>query len=303
MSYIALENQPIVVNLLTAADYTGWTVNGTIAIHSTCQQGNVTLLSFPVVAGQTYQVSYAVLTINSGYVQLQTPGSNGAMQTAANLYVETVTPNANGFVQFFSNANCQITSFNIRNTTNPIGTTLVFSTLNNKWSDFRNFYPDFGWSIYEQSIFGYNGALYAAQNGGGGNTNNFFGVQYQSMIKFVEAKNPGIVKDYEAISYQANMLLVSTINGIVSSLGQITTLIDTDFIKQKLASNGLSVIVYQNDNVYSASFLNDSNTDTVNGEQIRGNYIIVELVTVDASTPLTLFSVSVRSKYVPLGSR
>lgn len=145
--------------------------------------------------------------------------------------------------------------------------------------------------------------MYIQQNG----TNdrcNFFGTQYQAQIKFVEAKNPQVIKDFQTVNYQANMLLVSTINGILSSNGQVTTLIDTDFIKQILTDGALEVTNYQVDNVYSASLLGDQNEDNiVNSPGMRGNYLIVTLVTDDGSAPLTLFTVGVRTRYVPLGYR
>lgn len=306
MSFSALENSPIQVNLLTQANTTGWTVDGVNAIHDACNTGNLPLTTYPVIGGNTYQVSYIVNSISGGNVQIQSPGSNGAARTTPALYVETITPTSNGFVSFYSNANCSITAFNIIPITSASGTTIVFSPFtgpNGKWSDFRSYYPDFGWSLYTRTIVGFQGQLYTFENGGGANTNNFFGTQYQSSIKFVEAKNPDIVKDFEALNYQANMLLVSTIDGIQSSLGQISTLIDTDFIKQKLQDGALEVTLYQKDQVYSASFLNDENEDVVNGSQLRGNFLIVELITNDGSTPLTLFSIAVRSKYVPIGAR
>jgi len=302
--YTAIQDTPIIVDLLQACNYTGWEVDGTVATHVTCQSGLITLLNYPVTAGNTYQVSYIVKSISSGNIQLRAGGTNGVARTTANLYVETITPVANGVVQFYSNANCQVTSFNVMDVTNEIGTTIVFSMENQKWSDFRNQYPDFGWSIYTKTIMGYNGQLYAAQNGGGGNTNNFFGTQYQSKIKFVEAKNPQVIKDFQTVNYQANMLLVSTINGILSSNGQVTTLIDTDFIKQILTDGGLEITNYQVDNVYSASILGDQNEDNiVNSPGMRGNFLIIELVTEDGSTPLKLFTVGVRSRYVPIGPR
>jgi len=226
------------------------------------------------------------------------------METTPNIYVETLSPTGNGFVKFYSNANCVITGFNVRNITNNIGTTIIWSAINKKWGDFRNMYPDFGWSIDEKTIVGYQGSLYSAQNGATNSTNNFFGQQFQSKIKIVSAKNPGIVKDYEVLNYQANMLLITAIDGIQSSNGQVSTLIDTDFIKQKLAANGLSVTNYQVDNVYSASILGDENDENiVNGAGMRGNWLIVELVTVDASTPLQIFSIAVRTKVVFTGAR
>lgn len=305
MSFTALQNVPIIIDLVAQSKNTGWTEDGVTATHSSCNTGLITLLNYPVVAGNTYQVSYSVPSISGGNVQLMAGGTNGIARTTANIYVENITPASNGVIQFYSNANCTLTGFNVVNATNPIGTTIVFSAENNKWSDFRQQYPDFGWSIYTKTIMGYQGAIYSAQNGSSGNTNNFFGVQYQSTIRFVDAKNPEVIKDYETLNYQANMLLITTIDGIQSSNGQVSTLIDTDFIKQKLAASGLTVTNYQVDNVYFASMLGDQNDDggVVNGTGMRGNWLIIELTTLDGSTPLQLFSVAARTRYVAVGAR
>src|SRR3982751_4270744 len=302
--YTAIQDTPIVVDLLTACNDTGWTVDGTVARHVTCNSGLISILNYPVTAGNAYKVSYIVLNISSGNIQLRAGGTNGPARTTADIYVETIIPVADGVIQFYSNANCEVTSFNLMDTTDQIGTSIVFSATNNKWSDFRNQYPDFGWSIYTKTIMGFNGQLYSAQNGGGGNTNNFFGTQYQSSITFAIAKNPQAIKDFQMLNYQANMLMVTPLNGITSSNGQVTTLIDTDFIKQVLTGSGLEIINYQVDGVYSASILGDQDEDNiVNSTGMRGNYLIVTLVTADGSTPLQLFTIGVRTRYVPIGYR
>lgn len=313
MSFSAIENVPILVNLLTQAQTMGWSFDsdGVSMDHSSCNSGNVVLNTYPIFAGNQYQISYIITSISGGYVQSQSPGSNGTENTAPGLFIETLSPTSNGFISFYSNANCVITGFNIQPVSTTPGLTIVYSATNSAkrgmaiWSDMRTFYPDYGWSLYTRTIVANNGSLWAFDNGDtGGSTNNFFGQQFQSSIKFVEAKNPEVIKDFETLTYQANQLLTTTIDGIQTSLGQISTLIDTDFIKQYLKDEDLEVILYQNDNVYSASFLGDEgDQNIINGNGMRGNYIIIELITADGSTPLTLFSISVRSKIVSLGSR
>ncbi len=303
MSFSQVENTPIIIDLTVQCNTTGWRNDGVNAFHDSCNAGSIILTDYPVTSGQPYQVSYIVLSVSGGYVQPRSPGLNGAARTTTGIFVETLTPTSNGFISFYSNANCEITAFNIKPISSNPGTTIVYATLNQKWSDFRTYYPDFGWSLYTRTITAFQGQLYNHDNGGN-SSNNFYGQQFQSSIKFVEAKNPAIIKDFEALAYQANQLLVTTIDGIVSSTGQISTLIDTDFIKQKLDSGGLEVIGYQNDGVYSASFLGDEGDENVvNGSSMRGAFLIIELITFDGSAPLTLFSVSVRSRVVALGSR
>lgn len=305
MSYTAIQNTPITIDLRLAGNYTGWTQDGTSAFHSSCQAGETTLEQYPVTAGQAYEVSYIIVSISSGNVQLHAGGTNGIARTTPNIYVEQITPATNGVVKFYSNANCEITAFNIRPVSTASGVTIVYSAINSEkrgipiWSDFRTFYPDFGWSIYTKTITGYNGQLYSHDNGGN-SANNFYGQQFQSTIQIVEAKDPALIHDYQVLSYQANMLLVSVVDGILSSNGQVSTLIDTDFIKSELASNGYAVTQHQVDNVYSASFIGDQNSES---EGLRGWWLLVTLVTADGSTPLELFSVGVKSRHVEIGNR
>lgn len=302
--FTAIENNNIVIDLTKQCNTTGWTLSdGVNAFHDSCNAGNLPLDAYPVTAGSTYKISYIVLSISGGNVQSQSPGSNGVARTTPGIYVEQLTPTSSGFISFYSNATCEITGFNIQPVSANPGTTIVFATLNNKWSDWRTFYPDFLWSIYTRTVSAFEGQLYTHDNGGD-STNNFYGTPFQSTIQFVEAKNPLTIKDFEVVSYQANMLLITAIDGILSSNGQVSTLIDTDFIKQKLAASGETVTNYQVDNVYSASILGDEGDENiVNGNSMRGNWLIVTLVTLDGSTPLKLFSVAIRSKRVFIGNR
>lgn len=301
--YTAIENNPITVHLPDAANSTGWSIPGDgTAVHTTCNAGYISLLNFPVKAGRAYTITYTILAISSGYVQAFAGGTGGSQYTTPNVIVETIIAASDGTIQLFSNANCTIQLFNIKDLSLADGVTIVYSAINKKWSDVRTMYPDFGFSLYEFCILAYQGAIYAQQNGSQ-SRNNFFGQQYQSSIKFVDAKNPQIVNGFEALNYQANMLLVTTRDGITTSLGQVSTLIDTDFSKSVLTDGNLSVIIYDNEGVYSASFLQDENEDIVDGSPLRGNYIIIELITVDGSAPLKLFSVAVRTTRIPIGSR
>ncbi len=309
MSYSALKNIPIIVNLLDVAVDTGWSVDADtgIARHVVCNNGKIRLTGYTLVSGVTYQVSYSVLSISAGDVQMQAGDTQGIFRSTPGNYVETITASGvDPVLVFYSDANCEIKAFNIRNTANDTSNTqentIVYYTKGHKWTDFRTMTPDVGFSIDTDMVTMHYGLMYLHKNGSA-DRNNFYGTQYQSIIKGVDAVDPAVVKDYETLNYQANMLLVSTISGIVSSLGQVTTLIDTDFIKQELEANGVTVTSYDNENVYSASFLGDENEDVVNGSGMRGLYLEWELITVDGSSPMILFSVGVESRRVFLGAR
>ena len=302
-TFSAIENNNIIVNLPIAANDTGWSIlPGGIAQHVSCNTGNITLLNFPIVAGHTYEITYTILTISGGFVRSMAGGVSGSSNTTPDIIIDTIITENTDPIQLRSDANCTVELLNVKDITLDDAITAIYSALNKNWSDNRTLYPDFGLSIYERTILSKDGDIYYQQNGSD-DRNNFFGTAYQSSIKFVDAKNADSISGFESLNYQANMLLITTQDGITTSLGQVSTLIDTDFIKEKLQSAGLEVISYQKDNVYSASFLPDSNEDAVNGSPLRGNYCIVELITVDGSTPLKLLSVEVKTSHIPIGAR
>lgn len=298
----AIENNPIVTSLVTAVNDTGWSMSGNQSIHVVCNSGYINLLNYPITPGHTYLLTYTIVSISSGYVQSFVGNTGGTHYTTPQIVQDTLVSSNSDPVRIYSNANCTIEYFNIKDITIVDGVTLVYSMLNKKWSHFWSAMPDFGVSLFESNITMYQGGMWFQLNGSD-NTNNWYGVQYQSIVKAVFAKNPGIIHTFDVLSYQANQLLVSTQGGITTPLGQQTTLIQSDFIKAKLDDGTLTSTVYQYDNVYSASFWNDDNDDPVNGSPMRGNYIIVELQTVDGSSLLKLFSESVKQSRAFIGNR
>lgn len=300
--YTAIENNNIQVNLLTASNDTGWSVDGNIATHVACNSGDLPLLNYPVISNHVYQITYTVLTISGGEVNVIVGGTSGTSHTTPNIYIDTITAGNTNPVQFNSNANCSIELFYISDVTVVDPITIVYAALNKKWSDFRTIYPDFGWSLFENTITAKDGQLYFHENGTD-NTNNFYGVAYQTFIQAVFANNPTVIHTFDVLSYQANMLLTSTQGGITTPTGQQTTLIDTDFIKAAYTDGVTSLTVYQNQNVYSASLLGNELDSTINGEPMQGNYIIVQLQTVDGSSTLKLFTMAIKETRKYIGNR
>jgi hypothetical protein len=305
MSFSALQNSPIVVDLLIQSNSTGWSVDGELATHDSCVSGSIILNNYPVKAGNNYKVSYAILSISGGYVQLNAGGTFGTHHTTAAPIVETITATADGFISFFSNANCVIMAFNVQNTfqdtSNTQENTLVYDVKNKKFG-FRTIAPDFGQSIYVDMLTWYQGNTYLHENGSD-DRNNFYGTQYQTIFQHVENKAAAELKSYNSIVLQSNQLLVTTDGGITTSLGQVSSLIDQDFLKSILNDGVTTINVYSQVGIYSASFLRDQNFDIINSDQLAGNYIIIELTTVNGNTPLRLFSVAVNASRKAIGTR
>lgn len=305
MSYSAFENTPIIVDLLIAANDTGWSLNGDgTASHVSCNSGYITLLNYPAVAGHTYTITYTVNSISGGYVQAFAGGAGGTQITTPEIVVETITAGADGTIQLFSNAVCQVQLFNIVDVTvdgDPV--TIVYATKNRKWSDNRTTNPAMGLSLYERTLqIAQNGAIYVQQVGSE-SRNNFFGVQYDSTIKLVDAEKGALLKTYNSIALQAAQLMVTTDGGITTSLGQVSSLIEQDFLKSALNDGVSSINVYDQVGVYGASFLRDQNQDIINGDALAGNYIIVELITTKSAMPLRLFTVAINDSQKKIGNR
>lgn len=304
MSYTGVENNNIVVDLLLAANDTGWSIlSDGIAQHVVCNGGNISLLNYPVIQGNIYQITYTILSINTGSIQAFIGGTGGGIFTSPEIVVETITAASNGIIQIFSDANCTIQLFNVRDITTVDPVTIAYATKNRKWSDNRTTNPAMGLSLYERTLqIATDGNVYVQQVGSD-SRNNFFGVQYDSTIKFVDAEKGALLKTYNSIALQSAQLMVTTDGGITTSLGQVSSLIEQDFLKSALNDGVSSINVYAQVGIFGASFLRDQNQDIINGDALAGNYIIVELITTQSAVPLRLFTVAINDSLKKIGNR
>lgn len=306
MSFTAVEDTPIEVYLPDVAQTTGWTVDGDIATHESCNAGNIELTGYTIVDEQTYEISYQVISVSGGYVQVFLGTTAGAQRTTAGNYIETLTAaGTDPLLYFYSNANCSIKAFNIRNTvedtTNGQKYTIAYSPVLNKWTSFYSVTPDYGFSMFTRTLLFKFGLLYSQLNGSS-NRNNLFGTHYQTILTLVDNENTEIVKSYLSLSIQSNVLLVTGDDGITTSLGQISELSEIDFVKGVLSDGVSSAVIDTIEGVYSANFLRDKNDDLQNGTPLKGNYMLLTLI--DNSTePLLLYTVNILSKHSAIGSR
>lgn len=302
--YTTLQNTPITIDLTQQGNSTGWSISGTHAIHEVCNAGNLPLVNYPITVGLSYEVSYRIDSVNTGYVQLSLGGVTKPNRTVAGSYTENFTAVNTNPLNFFSNANADIELVNVRITTNvfnPKSTDVIaWSEENNKWASWRGYNPDFGISLFANMFTYKNGALYrhALSN----TRNNFYGVQYPSIINFVANQAQGQPKTFESISYECNRLLITTTDGIKTSLGQVSELIDVDFLKTILDDGVTQINVYDEEGIYAAGFMRDKNIDINNGDVLKGTFILVELTTTDTGV-LKLKNVFINSIPSKIGSR
>lgn len=302
MAYSAIENTSITVDLINQAKTTGWSIDGVIASHSACNSGFIVLKTYELKVGHTYNISFGIPSITSGIVQLYAGNSAGVARNSVGSYVETITPTGiNPLIKFYSDGNCQVQAFNIQeivvNHSAEQQDTIVYSPVINKWTSFYTFSPDIGFSMFTRSFVFNQGIMYSQANGSL-SRNNLFGVQYDSLFKVLENKTTGVIKTYQSLAIQGNQLIVTTDNGIETSLGQLSALIDDDFEQQLLTDGSLTVNVYDRYGVYMASFFNDEYND-----ELKGNYIIIQLKSTDSANPMQIFSVDIKSAVQHIGNR
>lgn len=309
MGWNIIEDGSTTVDLVALANTTGWSASGQSAVHDSCNTGSVYLIPPTGVAlttGVTYRITFQVDSISGGYVQPFMGTTAGTQYTTTGFKSFTiVAAGSSPRFRFLSNATCQITIFNIQDTT-TITTAkqrnnVVYNEKENKWSDYRTYNPDFGFGFFIELYTIKNGDLYVHQHGSD-SRNNFYGTQYSSIINMPFNMHSTNSNTYESVSIQSNMLMITTTDGITTSLGQISELIAGDFTKATLTDGATTVIVNTAEGIYSAPFLRDKNIDIVNGDVLKGNWLTIELVTT-AATPLRLFSVAIHSEKSYVGVR
>lgn len=308
MPYEVIELNELEIDLVEQAKTTGWTVDGTIATHEVCNAGSIYLEGLTITAGQNYEVSYRINSISSGLVQPYAGTAPGISRTTAGFFTEVITATgANPEFRFYSDADAEIEIFNIRNTLQSTDlkqqNTIVWSERNNKWESFYTYNPDCAFSMFINLYTFKQGRTYIHRQNSA-SRNSFFGTQYKSIFQITSNLQPQQVKSFHSLSLQSNQLMITTEDGIETSLGQLSELIELDFLKDTLTSGVTSVEVYSKEGVFSAAFMRDKNSPDgiVDGDPLKGNYITIELITTE-DTLLRLFTVNVVSRVSKIGAR
>ncbi len=260
-----IENNTITISLTELALSSGWTLSGNVAIHDSCNAGNLYILNYPLTVGQTYRYTYTVLTRTSGYVEAFLGTNHGNQITTTGLVDETVVANGTD-LYLYSNGTLSISDFTISivaQQTDPYQkNTIAYSEKQNKWVSFYSYIPDNAFSLYTKVFSFYQGTAYVHESGSGDRC-NFYGVQYPATILFTTNQQPTITKTFISINYQANQLMITAPSGINTANGQVSELIATDFIQQTY-NNG--DVLYTSEGLYNASFLRDMTVDIINAD-------------------------------------
>lgn len=306
MGYTTLQNTPIEIDLVEQGKSTGWEVNGTHATHEVCNAGYMYLENYPLVSGKTYSFTYRVGSISGGLLRAYTGSTAGSAVTTTGFKTETLVASGSDLrLAFYSTADLEMEIFNIKevsvDTSPKKRNAISWSERNNKWTDYRAFNPDCAYSLFDNLYCFKQGNSYV-NNPQSGLRNEFFGVDYDTIVNVPFNSQPEQTKTFQGISLQNNLLMITTEDGITTSLGQISELIELDFLKDTLDDGVDTVNIYSKEGVYSCSFMKDKNDDIVNGADLKGNYITVELITAEPGI-LRLSTVAVHSEPSRIGVR
>lgn len=282
--YETPQGQPILIDLRDLINDNGWSFVDGFAIHEKCNAGSI-VYSEPFYANENYQISISVVSVGVGTLTVHLGNATSANIATAGLYGNIIlnSTTANPQLSVYSDTDAKIKVLTIKKQESLTDVadnkteTIVFQKDVGKWVRFDNYYPDFGFSLFTNLYTFKNGTMYSHSDKV--NRNTFYGNEYKSRIKahFVQPK----VVTFQSLKIEANRLLVTQTDGIVTSLGQVSDLIAQDFEQFTLDDGTSTLTVYDCEGNYTAEFLRDKATDINFGDRLKGRYITVNLTTTD----------------------
>lgn len=181
----------------------GWVISGGLAQHFPCNPGYITynadLSALGLVSGDLYDVTYTVDIYQSGQVFPILGAASGASRTANGTYTDVLLYNGTPNVQFFSDGSLRISALKISpHLFNPDnGQTFSWSEKYQKWGTYYSYEPEFTLKYGGKFFTWKNGLLY--QHNSSKIFNNFYGVQYSSVITFYINLDDQLVKNFYTI--------------------------------------------------------------------------------------------------------
>jgi hypothetical protein len=298
MSYQAIQGIPLEIDLNLAGRSTGWTLEGLIATHESCNAGYLNAIGLNLTNGISYTVTFVVVSISGGLLRVDIGDTQSANITTSGFKSVILESSGDAQLKFYSNANCVIELLNIRSneviTSETQDNTLAFSTKVGKWTSFYNFSPDDGQSLFTNLYTYRNGVTYV-HNPFNTSKAYIYGNQYTPILTATFNQSPLVVKMFQSINMKSGCLVITNANGIETSIGQVSELAEIDFLQSTLVDGPTEIKVYDKDGIYLARFLRDVGTGNLyDGDLLKGNYITIEFLATDPDT-FKLMSVSVKS--------
>jgi hypothetical protein len=301
-NFTTLQNTPIEIDLLALVNDNGWSFNANVAIHESCNAGTITLDS-GFTANLSYDISIVIESISAGLLRVGLGNATPIdYTTAGDKSLTLISTTANTKLFLFSNANCRVRVLTVKQQAtaadlSPNKTdTIVYTeskveNIKSKWTSYLNCYPDTGFSLFTNLYTFKDGSMHSHTDRV--NRNRIYGTTYNSRVKLPFSTDQA--KTYTNLEIRSNELLITTVDGVETSLGHISDLLAEDFLRFSMA-DGISVVdVYDNEGIYAAKFLRDK-ANYLEGERLKGSYITVELTTTDEKN-FKLYRVIVKSQY------
>lgn len=202
-SYTIIKNNSINIDLPSDIADQGWTISGGIAYHSGCNSGYIERL-FDFTGAEEWTFRYTIPSLTSGSINIVVDGETGISRTVAGTYEETFeVTGSNKLVRFFStgiNELQVVKVFKEEQLSNAI--TMAFSEDANKWVGNRSYTPEFMVKFINDFFIFKDGELW--EQNVNPIRNNFFGVQYPSVITFYCNLNPTTVKNFYSMRQKSN---------------------------------------------------------------------------------------------------
>jgi len=288
MGFTTLQNTPIEIDLLALVNDNGWSFTGTELVHESCNFGTIVNKKL-FLQTQPYDLTIKINSISGGYLEVGFGSFSQQYTTSGLKQISVTSTTANPQIRLTSNANTRVEVISIMNTsvvdnTDSTDNIVYFFHENfdnpnegrDRWERFDNYYPDFAMSMFTNLYSYKNGQMYSHTDKT--NKNWFYGTQYESRIK-AQFVQPQVV-NYQSIKLECNELLITTEDGVVTSLGQVSDLIEQDFEMFSLDDGVNQVTVYDYEGNYRANFLK-AKPDLNFGDRLKGRYVTIEITTKD----------------------
>lgn len=281
--YEIIQNTPLEINFNELLNDRGWELNGDTATHYSCNvNSELKLVTYNIEPNVNYTVSFKIVEMNSSpllQVGFGTPLYSYTTPQEVSIPFSTTTSGQK--LTFWGSGYIKLQVINIKregeDSTTASAETITWSEKTNRWVSFRSYRPEKGFSMFTDMFTYMNGNLWVHRDSA--NRNNFYNQQFQTRVQFPTGAIS--IKNYQSVAIHSNIIMATTTDGVTTSLGHVSDLIETDFTKKE--------------GIWYANFLRDKMTGMINGERLKGRFLVMELETIDGSKKLQLFKITVKS--------
>lgn len=283
MTYCAVDTEGVDIDLYKQYYDSGWTVSGDIAIHSSCNPGNIGRTNIPIQIGKQYKIVYDVISISNGSVNPFIGIVNGDSTAETGEQTVTITTTVGINLGFFSDADCEIQLLSVTELSSGNGTTIAYNEKTKSFSSFYSYIPEKMVTILSDFLSFKGGKMYL-HNVADSDYNTFYDVQTSSEIVAVVNNAPKVIKTFLGIFLDSNseweLKETDQGDGIVTSNGQVSEIISQDY---RIEDLGSGVFITKKEGVYYADFYRDINSPggLIEGDVLNGNWLKIKLTNDD----------------------